>query len=347
MPASPLSNQSNGRGRRVEMAPHQTVRHVPLTPHELIEDITPQADLFVLAHLGVPRINIENWTLTITGLVCNSATFTFDQIRRFRKREIQAFHQCAGFPKNPRLATRRVGNVVWGGVDLQALLESVGVLSAARFLWSFGLDYGEYDGIRSDPYVKDLPLDRLSHGDVLLAYEINGEPLDALHGYPLRLIIPGFYGTNSVKWLSRLELADRRADGPFTTLLYNDTVAPSPDNPSGGTRPVWQVAPELLIVSPAPNAKVGSGPVEIWGRAWADGGIASVEISTDGGQTWNIAELDGQIGWSWQKFRMVWHPKGIGNAALMSRATDKKGAFQPGADWRNAVYAVHITKTGR
>ena len=230
MPASPLSNQSNGRGRRVEMAPHQTVRHVPLTPHELIEDITPQADLFVLAHLGVPRINIKNWTLTITGLVCNNATFTFDQIRQFRKREIQAFHQCAGFPKIPRLATRRVGNVVWGGVDLQALLESVGVLSAARFLWSFGLDYGEYDGIRSDPYVKDLPLDRLSHGDVLLAYEINGEPLDALHGYPLRLIYRDFTGpipSNGCRVWSLRTAAPTVRSRPFSTttrLLLRQTI---------------------------------------------------------------------------------------------------------------------------
>jgi DMSO/TMAO reductase YedYZ molybdopterin-dependent catalytic subunit len=296
--------------------------------------------------MGVPRINIENWTLTVTGLVRDSTTFTFDKIRQFPKREIQAFHQCAGFPRRPQVPTRRIGNVVWGGADLQTLLESVGVLPTARFLWSFGYDYGEFEGIRSDPYVKDLPLERLSHGDVLLVYEINGEPLDALHGYPLRLLVPGFYGTNSVKWLSRLELADRRADSPFTTLLYNDPIAPSPSNPNGGTRPVWQVAPESLIVSPVPDAKVGRGPVEIWGRAWADGGVASVKISTDGGQTWHVAELGDQIDWSWQTFRMAWHPEGTGDAVLMSRATDKKGVFQPDADWRNAVHAVRVTKTG-
>lgn len=328
------------------MEPHRMFRQVPLAPHQLIQDITPQSDLFVLAHMGVPRIDIDDWTLTVGGLVNESMTFTYDRIRQLPKREIQAFHQCAGYPKNPQLPTRRIGNMVWGGADLKTLLESVGVLPAARFLWSFGHDYGEYDGFHADPYVKDLPLDRLLQSDVLLAYEINGEPLDALHGYPLRLLIPGFYGTNSVKWLSRLELADRRAEGPFTTLLYNDPVAPSPGHPAGGTRPVWHVAPESVIVSPAPNAKIGRGPVEIWGRAWADGGVASVEVSMDGGRSWYAAELGKQIDRSWQTFSLAWHPQGEGNAVLMSRAADKMGAIQPDAGWRNAVYAVPVTMTG-
>ena len=137
----------------------------------------------------------------------------------------------------------------------------------ARFLWSYGLDSGEYEGVRSDLYLKDCPLDRLEQCDVLLAYEVNGEPLDAEHGFPLRLLVPGFYGTNSVKWLSRLHLADRRADGPFTTQLYNDAV-------EGGTRPVWQIAPESVIVSPAPATQIGGQAVEIWDWAWADGGVS-------------------------------------------------------------------------
>ena len=187
--------------------------------------------------------------------------------------------------------------------------------------------------------MKDCPLDRLERGDVLLAYEINGEPLDAEHGFPLRLLVPGFYGTNSVKWLSRLHLADRRAEGPFTTQLYNDAV-------EGGTRPVWQIAPESVIVNPAPAAQVGGQAVEIWGWAWADGGVAAVEISTDGGQSWAPAALDRPNGWSWQKFRASWQAEGAGEAVLMSRATGTQGAVQPLADWRNCVHAVPVSRTG-
>jgi DMSO/TMAO reductase YedYZ molybdopterin-dependent catalytic subunit len=324
----------------VTMDPPRTFRRVPLLPHQMLSKVTAQRDLFVLAHVGIPRLDAGTWTLSISGLVRRPASFTFDQIRQMPRTEIESFHQCAGYPSNPKIATRRVGNVVWGGVDLASLLDTLGVLPDARFLWSYGVDHGEYDGIRSGPYLKDCPLDRLQRGGVLLAYEINGEPLDAEHGFPLRLVIPGFYGTNCVKWLSRLHVAETRADGPFTTRLYNDPV-------EGGTRPVWDVAPESVIVSPAPGTNVGAGGVEIWGWAWADGGVAAVDISTDGGQSWRAADVEPQTGWSWQKFRATWDAGGEGDAVLMSRATDRAGRVQPAADWRNAIYAVKVLTRGR
>jgi DMSO/TMAO reductase YedYZ molybdopterin-dependent catalytic subunit len=321
----------------VTMDPPRTFRRVPLLPHQMTSRLTAQRDLFVLAHVGVPRVNVDTWALSISGLVRKPASFTFDEIRQMPKIEVESFHQCAGYPSNPTIATRRVGNVVWGGVDLKALLDALGILPEARFLWSYGLDHGEYEGIRSGPYLKDCPLDRLQGGGVLLAYEINGEPLDAEHGFPLRLLIPGFYGTNCVKWLSRLHLADARADGPFTTLLYND-----PD--VVGARPVWQVAPESVIVSPAPESHVGPRGVEIWGWAWADGGVTAVEVSIDGGRSWRAAELEPGSGWRWQKFRTIWDAGGEGEAILMSRAIDRQGKTQPASDWRNSVYAVKVSR---
>jgi sulfane dehydrogenase subunit SoxC len=335
-----VAGQERHAQTAIPMDPPRTFRRVPLQPHQMLSRVTAQRDLFVLAHVGVPRIDPATWTLSVTGLVHEPATLTLDQIRQMPKKQVEAFHQCAGYPSNPKIATRRVGNVVWGGVDLKTVLDSLGVLPDARFLWSYGLDCGEYDGIRAEPYLKDCPLDRLEHGDVLLAYEINGEPLDAEHGFPLRLLVPGFYGTNSVKWLSRLHLAERRADGPFTTQLYNDAV-------DGGTRPVWQVAPESVIVSPSPDMQIGAHTIEIWGWAWADGGAATVEISTDGGQNWRPAELDQANGWSWQKFRASWRAEGAGEAVLMSRATGARGLVQPLADWRNCVHVVRVVKTGR
>ena len=320
----------------VRMDPPRTFRRVPLLPHQMLDRVTSQRDLFVLAHVGVPRVDASAWTVSVTGLLGKPATLTFDQIRRLPKTEVESFHQCAGYPSNPKIATRRVGNVVWGGADLKTLLDTLGVSPRARFLWSYGVDTGDYEGIRSGPYLKDCPLERVAQGGVLLAYEINGEPLDAEHGFPLRLIVPGFYGTNSVKWLSRLHLADARADGPFTTQLYNDPV-------EGGTRPVWAVAPESVIVSPAPDAELGMQPIEIWGWAWADGGVAQVEISTDGGASWRQAQVAPQSGWSWQKFSVPWRPDRAGEAVLMSRATGKQGLLQPLSDWRNCVHAVRVT----
>ena len=116
----------------IVMDPPRTFRRVPLLPHQLLDRITAQRDLFVLAHVGVPRIDVKTWTLSVTGLVRDPATFTFDQIRQMPKKQVEAFHECAGYPSNPKIATRRVGNVVWGGVDLKTFLEALGVLPEAR-----------------------------------------------------------------------------------------------------------------------------------------------------------------------------------------------------------------------
>lgn len=318
------------------MDPPRTFRRVPLKPHELREAITAQRDLFVLAHVGVPRIEARGWMLTVDGLVHSPRAFSLDDIRHLPKHEVETVHQCAGYPQDPTIATRRVGNVVWGGADLKVLLGTLGVLPEARFLWSYGADSGEYEGIRSDPYLKDCPLARIENGGALLAYEVNGEPLDAEHGFPLRLVVPGFYGTNCVKWLRRLHLAAARANGPFTTQLYNDRV-------SDGVRPVWEIAPESVIVAPAPETQLEMRAMEVWGWAWADGGVAHVEVSNDGGVTWRAAELSGQRDHAWQKFRIAWTPDRAGNVILMSRATGKRGSTQPDRAWRNCIHSVPVS----
>jgi sulfane dehydrogenase subunit SoxC len=233
---------------------------------------------------------------------------------------------------------RRVMNVVWGGVRLSDILYRAGMLPEARFIWSFGLDHGTYEGHAIDNYAKDLPLARLDDS-VLIATELNGEPLPPEHGYPARLLVPGFYGTNSVKWLDRIVLADRRSDGPFTTALYNDPA------PEGGTRPVWAVMPESAIVAPAPHAVLGSGDTEIWGWAWGALPIAGVEISTDGGATWFAAELEPRRQFAWQRFSLRWRPERPGPATIMARASDEAGAVQPPDAARNAIHRVEVEIT--
>ena len=101
------------------------------------------------------------------------------------------------------------------------VLADCGPHASASYIWSHGADYGEFGGVSVEAYIKDLPITRV-HADVLIAYEMNGAPLPAEHGYPVRLVVPGFYGTNSVKWLTRLGLAEGRSQGPFTTRWYND-----------------------------------------------------------------------------------------------------------------------------
>lgn len=320
------------------MDPAGYFRRLVHEPHETTAPVTRQQDLFVLAHLGIPRVDLARWRLDIAGLVERPVTLSFEDLRRLPERRVETFHQCAGAPRRPDLPMRRVGNVVWHGVELADLLRQCGISARARFLWAFGLDHGEYDGVKADRYVKDMPLTRLDQGGVLLAYAVNGEPLTPEHGFPLRLVIPGYYGTNAVKWLWRLELAAERAASPFTTVLYND---PDPVI-AGATRPLWEAPPESLIVAPAPGP-LAAAPVEIWGWAWAASGIAQVEISTDGGESWSPAQIEPRRQWSWQRFMFEWRPAGHGNFLIAARATDLRGAVQPKDRARNAVHSVAVT----
>jgi DMSO/TMAO reductase YedYZ molybdopterin-dependent catalytic subunit len=236
-----------------------------------------------------------------------------------------------------------VVNVVWGGVALDELFDEAQVEPGATFLWSYGLDYGDFQGTHNDSFVKDLPLRRVAAGDVLVAYEVNGEPLPVENGFPVRLVVPGFYGTNSLKWLYRITLAERRADGPFVTTFYNDPAPEAAGETGARGRPVWDIAPESVIVCPAPGARLRVGEaVEIHGWAWAATAVNTVGVSLDGGGSWFLAEIAPHAGWSWQKFRYTWRPNTAGVVRLLSRATDNVGSTQPPSGARNAVYSVDV-----
>ncbi len=323
----------------IAMQPAATYRRIPLAPHQRTERITPTENCFVLAHLGVPRIAAAGWSLSVEGLVRRKLRLDLAALKALPQTRLESFHQCAGAPKRPDLPMRRVMNVVWGGVLLSEVLERAGVLPEARFVWSYGLDHGTYEGHTVDNYAKDLPLDRVTES-VMIATELNGAPLPAEHGFPARLLVPGFYGTNSVKWLDRIVLTDRRADSPFTTALYNDPAA------DGTPLPVWAVMPESAIVAPAPDAVLDARETEIWGWAWGALPVASVEISTDGGITWRAAEIEPRRAFSWQRFSLKWRPERPGPAIIMARARDASGAVQPPADARNAVHRVAVTVGG-
>jgi DMSO/TMAO reductase YedYZ molybdopterin-dependent catalytic subunit len=326
----------------VILDPAGVVRRHPLAPHQLTADVTPTEHCITLAHLGIPRLDPDAWALRIDGLVRVPRVLTMPALLELPKREITCFLECAGNPLEPTVPQRRIVNVVWGGVSLGDVFALVGVASAARYLWSFGADHGDFAGIHSDAYVKDLPLDRVDVADVLLAYELNGGPLPAVHGFPLRLLVPGWYGTNNVKWVTRLHLAERRSTGPFTTRFYADPVPGEP----GATRPVWEVAPEAVFVRPAPGDELEAGTdVQVWGRAWGAAPIAGVEVSVDGGVSWSSARVEQRDGWAWQRFSLRWCPRTPGSTRLLARATDSSGATQPPTGARNAIHAVEVTVT--
>jgi DMSO/TMAO reductase YedYZ molybdopterin-dependent catalytic subunit len=302
--------------------------------------------------MGVPRIAGSDWILQIGGLVDVTMALDLAALKALPKRIVESVHKCAGDPLDATRPTRQVANVQWGGADLRDVLRGAGVSAPVTHLWASGADHGILgDGgqaLAVAEYQKDVPWPRVAEGGVLVAYEMNGEPLLAAHGYPARLVVPGYYGTNSVKWLTRLEARDARSASIFTTTLYNDAV-PANGDPQA-RRPLWRMAPESVIVSPAPHASFTAGEKsEIWGWAWSAGTLRGVDISSDGGASWNAAELEVPHETSvtvdsmraWRRFSFSWTPQKAGAYTLMSRAVDETGA-QPLANARNAVHRVEI-----
>jgi DMSO/TMAO reductase YedYZ molybdopterin-dependent catalytic subunit len=321
------------------MAVPEPVLEFPLAPEQNTAFVTPSDKLFVLAHLGVPQIRADSWSFDVVGLVGAPVSLRYADLEQFTPKTVSTIFQCAGNPLDPTKAFRLVANLEWRGVLLREILELAQVDPSCRYVWAYGLDHGTfYSSPRQEHYVKDLPLEYVMKHDVIVATHLNGEPLSPKHGFPARVVAPGYYGTNSVKWLCRVEAANRRANGHFTRELYNDPI-PGTE----ATKPVWDIAPESVIVSPGKGNELKATGVLISGWAWSFGEITTVEVSTDGGKTWAPAEVEAKKNGSWQRFSYQWAAKHAGHCELLSRATDRDGRTQPIDGARNAVYRVGVT----
>ena len=311
--------------------------------HELDAAETPRERVFVVHHLGIPQMPAaQDWYLVIDGLVRSPLRIDLAELKKgFERREVLAAHECAGSPLRPTAPVRRVANVRWVGATLGSVLRAAGIGHGARYLWATGADGGIYPptGHPNACYRKDLPLHKALQDEVLLAWEMNGEPLDERHGAPVRLVVPGYYGTNSVKWLTALSLQSERAEGYFTTTLYNDEVIREGERVS---KPVWATAPNSVLVAPASRAVIPAGPFEIWGWAWGDSPIAAVEVSTDGGRNWTAAAVQPRQEFGWQRFSVSWVAP-AGDHVLMCRAVNEEGTTQPLSGARNEVLRMAVS----
>lgn len=308
-------------------------------PHELQAFLTNDEHLFETIHMGAPRVDESKWILVIDGLVRKPLRLTPAELKELPVKEIVSFHECYGSPLNPATSgVHRVGNVKWTGVPLPALLDMVDVDEDARFIWSDGLDRGSYGGRTMDRYQKDLPLDKARSDDVLIAYAMNDRPLSVNRGGPVRLVVPGFFGTNSTKWLCKLSAQSERPPGPFTTVWYNETLR---HDGAEVVRPVWEVTPHSIITAPSDNAVLPLGRTTLRGWAWAAQAVDKVEISIDNGQSWMEAELTQRKQYEWQSFQVALHLC-VGNTTIMCRASDINGLTQPLGEARNEVHRINI-----
>jgi DMSO/TMAO reductase YedYZ molybdopterin-dependent catalytic subunit len=318
--------------------------------------VTPNRWFFVRNHFEVPVIDRARWRLRVEGLVERPREWTWEELAALPERSVFATVECAG---NGRSFLRErapgvqwgagaIGHAEWTGVPLRLVLERSGVRpGAAEVLFEGGDRGSEADHPEPMPFARSLPLAKALHPDTLLARRMNGEELDPLHGYPLRLFVPGWYGVASVKWLTRIEVLDRPYRGYFQSVKY--TVA---RRAPGGVEAVvvgpMQVKAE--IVRPAEGAVLGVGTNRLFGMAWAgEDAIEAVEVSTDGGRTWGRAELLGpRAPYSWALWEFLWEVADAGPYELLCRAVSAAGAVQPAEhDPLNGGYLIHFSRPRR
>lgn len=315
----------------VEMVGPAPVKWQP-PAHHLDPRYTAAGDVYLIGHLGVAHVDPARWALRVDGLVDRPLTIGLDELRAMASEPVTALLECFGNPLDPDVAVRRAANLRWRGVPVRTVLERAGVRAGATSVWATGLDHGEFAGEHCTEYRKDLPVDVvLERG--LLAYELDDGPLPYARGYPVRLVVPGYLGTNNVKWLGALTLADHRPEHLFTTRLY---LRPSQDGPV----PVREMDVNSLLTAPAEDSDVDDG-VEVSGWAWGFDPVVAVEVAADG--RWEPAEVEPRQGGAvtWQRFRtrLRLDP---GEHDLAVRATDAGGAVQPADGARNAVHHVRV-----
>lgn len=308
--------------------------------------ITPNEQFFVRSHFAVPKIDVKSWNLIVEGAVRQKLELTLDNLLKLPSRRLTATLECAGngrvfiTPAVPGLQWGHgaVGNAVWSGIPLAAVLHKAGLKDSATEVLLEGADKGQ---INTDPkspgpivFARSIPIDKAKSDSVLLATHMNGKTLPVSHGAPLRVVVGGWYGMASVKWLSRIIVTDKPHRGFWQTLDYSywerkdglPTLLPIQGNEV-----------KAAIARPSLSEVVPAGVnYRVFGAAWAgESAIAKVEISSDAAKSWHVAKLlDSARPLTWVLWEYPWNNPQPGPARLMVRATDKSGRTQP-AD-RNA-----------
>jgi DMSO/TMAO reductase YedYZ molybdopterin-dependent catalytic subunit len=303
--------------------------------------ITPVDRFFVRNHFSIPRIDVKTWRLKIEGEVETPFELTDDEVRAMASRTIPVTMECAGngraFLTPPTSGAQwergAVSNAEWTGVLLADVLRRAGLKNSVREVIFQGADRGE---IKEPPgpageihYARSMPLKKANE-DVLLAFKMNGEELTPAHGAPLRLIVPGWYGMASVKWLTRIIASAQPFHGYYQTIDY----AYWERGPGAPTLvPITEMQVKAQIARPGFADAVRAGETyHVRGAAWtSEAEITKVEISTNGGETWHPTHLLGEsIRNAWRLWECNWKvPEKPGKATLMARATDSEGRTQP------------------
>jgi DMSO/TMAO reductase YedYZ molybdopterin-dependent catalytic subunit len=311
------------------------------TPVALLDSwLTPVEHFYVRQHMPTPAgLDAATWTLQVEGEVDTPVSMTLDELRKLPAVSVTTVLECAGNGRaffDPPVAGIQwekgaVGNARWTGVRMADVLKRAGVKSTGRVVTMNGADRG----MNQQPdFIRQVPIDKALHPETLIAYEMNGQPIQPLHGFPLRAIVPGWEGAYSVKWLTSLRVIDRDFDGFWVATAYRyptKIVAPGAAVDPKDMAPLMGLAVKSLITRPLDAAVVPPGKIEVAGFAWAgEPDIARVEVSTDHGQSWQAARLVGERAkYAWRRFEFAFQATKPESVLILSRATDATGRTQP------------------
>lgn len=341
------------KGAMIELTDRPPQLETPLHIFKL--DITPNEYFFVRWHLSqlVTRIDIDTFRLRIGGAVDHPLELSMSDLKtKFTPDSVVALAICSGNSRStftPRVPGSQwkngaMGNAVWKGVKVKDLLAMAGVQKGAVEATFGGMDKAAMPGVAD--YVKSLSIDHAMDGEVMIAYEMNGQPIPMLNGYPLKLVAPGWYATYWVGALNAINVVKEKYTGFWMEKAYLVTTNPAinehPDTLSKNMTPITRIKLHSIFVAPAADTVLQAGKAcMVEGLAFDDGtGIEKVEISADGGATWVMAQLSKSLGkYSWQRWKYEWAPATAGTYTLQVRATDKNGNTQPVAQWNRSGYA--------
>ena len=318
--------------------------------------ITPIDHFFVRTHVYTPRVTTNEWRLTVDGAVATPLTLTMDDVRRLPVVELVGVLECAGNgrgfyePPVPGLqwANGAVGNARWRGVRLVDVLKRAGVKESAKEVLFNGADVPL--GTMPD-FQRSIPIGKALDARTLLAYEMNGETLPVEHGFPMRVVAPGWAGDCWIKWLTSISVLDKAHDGFWMTRAYRHpgkAVAPGTVVPPEQMQPVTSLRVKSVIAAPLDGSQMVNGkPVTIRGVAWSGdaGPLTAVDVSVDGGRNWKPATLrrDQRTEFGWRQWEYGWTPSREAYYTILARARDGAGNTQPfDQEWNPSGYAWNV-----
>lgn len=335
------------------------VRNHSMPLEGLHYDVTPLGMHYLLTHFDIPAVDVHDWELRVGGHVRRPLRLSLDAIMRRPAVTTTVTLECAGNGRallTPRPLSQpwlgeAVGTAEWTGTPLAPLLAEAEPLEGTRDVVFTGLDRGIQGGV-DQQYERSLALEEAMRAEVLLAYAINGQPLLPQHGYPLRLIVPGWYGMAHVKWLRSITVLATRFAGYQQAVAYHFRRSETDEG-----APVERMLPRALMIPPgvpdfmSRTRFVDRGAHVIEGRAWSGGApIEAVDFSTDGGATWAAALLEDAVSaYAWRRWTYRWSTGGAGESELCVRARDAAGNTQPAAPvWNregvqnNAIQRIRV-----